>query len=291
MGDNLISINQDKCKKDGLCIRICPKVFSPDITGIPIAARPQFCNGCGHCLLICPAGAIQIRDISSDRIHPVEAGLLPSFEQVREMIRARRSIRNFLGKPVDKELIEKIIDAARLAPSAKNTQSTRFTVIQDPEVLKKIAVMSAQWIGRSARKLRNPVIRTIFLMRGLITKDEFDRWISQYEMTAHNMEKGIDTILYNAPLLILFHSAKRTRFADVNANLALQNATFAGHALGIGSFYTGYVVSACTHDRAIPDMLGIPRGHRVFAGLAMGHTRVAFKHWIDRTKDDVKWIG
>lgn len=292
MADTTISINPDRCKKDGLCIRVCPKVFGEGgHDTIPTAARPQFCNGCGHCMLICPAGAIEIRNISPDRIHAIQSGLLPSFDQVQEMIRARRSIRNFLDKPVGRKHIDRIIDAARLAPSAKNTQSTHFTIIDDPSILKKIAGITAEWLGRSARKLRNPIVRYVYLLRGMTTKDEFDRWISQYELTAENMEKGMDTILYKAPLLILFHGGKKIRFAEANANLALQNATFAAQALGIGSFYTGYVVSACAYQRNIPDMLRIPRNHRVWAGLALGHPRIAFERWIDRTKDDINWIS
>ncbi|MEN6615232.1 MAG: nitroreductase family protein [Syntrophorhabdus sp.] len=287
MADTAISINPDKCRRDGLCVRICPKVFSAGTQDtVPVAERPQFCNGCGHCLLICPAGAIELRDIAADRIHTIQSSLLPSFEQVREMIRARRSIRNFLEKRVSQECIDRIIDAARLAPSAKNMQSTRFTIIEDPAVLNSIAVTTAQWLGRSARKLRNPVIRSLYLIRGMATKDDLERWVGQYELTAQNMKKGMDTILYKAPLLILFHAGRKVRFAEANANLALQNATFAGQALGIGSFYTGYVVSACTYEKTIPDMLRIPRDHRVYAGLAMGHPRITFDRWIDRTKND-----
>jgi len=205
-------------------------------------------------------------------------------------VRARRSIRNFFEKPVERELIEKVIDAARFAPSAKNIQSTQFVAIDDRETLRRVASLTAAWLGRSAKKLRNPVVRAVYLMRGLTTKEEFGRWVGQFELTARNMEKGIDTILYGAPALVLFHADRSARFAEANANLALQNATFAACALGLGTFYTGYVVSACIHDKAIPEMVGVPKGHRVYAGMTLGHVKIGFSRWIDRDPAKIQWI-
>ena len=46
-----------------------------------------------------------------------------------EAIRGRRSIRKFKERPVPRELIEKIIEAGTWAPSAKNRQQWRFTVL------------------------------------------------------------------------------------------------------------------------------------------------------------------
>ncbi len=291
MDRGLITIDRKLCKKDGLCVRICPKVFTQDNTGsVPEVARPEFCNDCGHCLLICPSGALTHARLTLANMHPVQEDLLPSFEQVREMVRTRRSIRNFLDKPVGREIIEKVIDGARFAPSAKNNQSTRFIVVDKGDTLRQIASMTAGWLGRSAKKLRNPVIRAAYLMRGMTSREEYTRWIGQFELTARNMERGIDTILYNAPALILFHADKRMRFAEANANLALQNATFIAYTLGLGSFYTGYLVSACAHDRAIPRLLGLPKGHRVYAGLTLGYPKITFSRWIERNPAGIRWI-
>lgn len=56
---------------------------------------------------------------------------------IRE-IQDRRSIRKYLDKPVSKEDIEKVVEAARLAPSGNNTQPWKFVVITDPEAKAKI---------------------------------------------------------------------------------------------------------------------------------------------------------
>ena len=60
-----------------------------------------------------------------------------------ETIKARRSIRAFKSDPIEREIVEQILEAAVLAPSAKNSQPWRFTVIPQPrrgemlEVLRK----------------------------------------------------------------------------------------------------------------------------------------------------------
>jgi nitroreductase len=59
---------------------------------------------------------------------------------VFEAIGARKSVRSFKDKPVEREKIEKLLDAARLAPSASNRQEWRFVVVTDPEKRKALAV-------------------------------------------------------------------------------------------------------------------------------------------------------
>ena len=56
-----------------------------------------------------------------------------------ECMKTRRSIRAYLDKPVDREVIEDIIDCGRLAASAINIQPWQFIVIQDAAMRKKIA--------------------------------------------------------------------------------------------------------------------------------------------------------
>jgi nitroreductase/NAD-dependent dihydropyrimidine dehydrogenase PreA subunit len=289
---SLLTIDAERCRKDGLCVRICQKVFvQKDRESVPEVAHEEFCYLCGHCVIVCPAGAISHADYPPASFRPVEKELLPSYEQVREMIRARRSTRTFLDRPVERGLIEKVIDAARFAPSAKNTQSTRFTVIEDRSLLHSIASMTAGWLGGAARKLRNPFLRKLYVMRGNArNEEEAERWAAQFELIAERMRQGKDMILFDAPVLILFHAAKRIRFANENANLSLQNATFASFSLGLGSFYTGYVVTACRMDRAILQLLKLPDKDEVFAGLALGYPHIKFSQWVERNPAQVTWL-
>lgn len=57
---------------------------------------------------------------------------------VYDLIRARRTIRRFKQIPVPEDLLEKMVDAARLAPSASNMQPLEYVVVQNKEVVERI---------------------------------------------------------------------------------------------------------------------------------------------------------
>ena len=51
--------------------------------------------------------------------------------KVIEAIRKRRSVRGYLEKPIPNEVLARILEAGRLAPSAKNRQEWRFIIVKD----------------------------------------------------------------------------------------------------------------------------------------------------------------
>jgi nitroreductase len=53
-------------------------------------------------------------------------------------IAERRSVRKYSAKPVPKEILEKVVDAGRLAPTARNEQPWEFIVVTDRNMMKKI---------------------------------------------------------------------------------------------------------------------------------------------------------
>lgn len=59
-------------------------------------------------------------------------------ENFSELILRRESCRNYTGEPIDTELIMKCVDAARLAPSACNSQPWKYYVVNDSENAQKV---------------------------------------------------------------------------------------------------------------------------------------------------------
>ena len=53
---------------------------------------------------------------------------------VQEALKARRSVRQYLDRPVEPEKLQAVLTAAALAPTAHNEQRTRVVVVTDPEV-------------------------------------------------------------------------------------------------------------------------------------------------------------
>ena len=70
---------------------------------------------------------------------------------VFDAIRKRRSVRSYQDRPVEKEKLEKILEAARLAPSAKNRQEWRFIVVTDEEKIKMLvdACKGQRFVGEA----------------------------------------------------------------------------------------------------------------------------------------------
>jgi nitroreductase len=66
-------------------------------------------------------------------------------------ILARKTIKSFLPKPLGKEQVERILEAGRLAPSAKNRQEWRFVVIQKKETRQRImeASFNQEMVGQA----------------------------------------------------------------------------------------------------------------------------------------------
>lgn len=58
-----------------------------------------------------------------------------------EILFRRRSVRKFTDRKVDRQTIDKILEAALTAPSSKNTRSSRFMVVEDPTMLERISQM------------------------------------------------------------------------------------------------------------------------------------------------------
>jgi len=68
-----------------------------------------------------------------------------------ELVQIRKSVRKFEPKPVPKGVIEKIMSAARLAPSWRNRQCWKFVVVSEPDLKKKLILCTdaynQAWLG------------------------------------------------------------------------------------------------------------------------------------------------
>ena len=72
--------------------------------------------------------------------------------EVFEAIAARKSVRAFVERPIAEDDLDKVLGAARAAPSARNGQEWRFVVVRDRAMRERIAVEAARqpFIGTSA---------------------------------------------------------------------------------------------------------------------------------------------
>jgi len=269
-----VTIDPELCKKDGLCAMTCPVAVIQQDEKVTVPKIPdehmERCIACGHCVAICRHGAI-------------------SHSQTR------RSIRAFRDKSLAKDTIETIIDGARFAPSGHNSQSTEFLVVQDRAVLNEVTATVIEYLKFEIKRFSNPLFRTMALLADRDSAESGLHEIPGFKRKIHMFESGADPILNGAPVLLVFHAQRTIGFADVNAQLALQNASLVAHALGIGHFYTGWVLSPCrapmarTWNRRIPSLLGIPPDNNLYGALALGYPIPRFKNMIERKPPVIRW--
>ena len=298
-GLKMVEITHDaaRCKKCGFCAMTCAlKVLRQEERGtIPRVneARLESCVRCGQCVAICPQGALSHSHFPAGTVHPIRSEIVPTYDQVLELIRSRRSKRAYKEKPVEKDAIEKVLEAARFGPSGHNKQSTEFVVVQDPETRHEIGALTAKGLRKLAQPFKSAIgrmiMRRILGPRGAAYLGEM---APEMEGLADLYDEGTDLILREAPVLILFCAdSVGGTFAGTNANIAVHNAALAAEALGLGCYYTGFVVIVSERDDSIARLVGLPETHKIYGALAMGYPRLEFKNWPERNPASVTWLG
>lgn len=124
-----------------------------------------------------------------------------------DLIKIRQSVRNYSDKAVEKEKIEKCLEAARLAPSASNSQPWKYIVVDDKELKNKVAKTTFDKLVRFNKfAVQAPVIIVIVLEKpkiitqigGEIKKREFpliDIGISAEHFCLQAAELGLGTCM------------------------------------------------------------------------------------------------
>jgi ferredoxin len=151
----LIRVDESKCKKDGVCVRDClPAVIrlSGD-TGFPemVPGGENACLLCGHCVTVCPEGALSHEGIPIELTSPIAENLVIDEAQAVQFLRSRRSVRLFQDKPVERERVRRLIEVARYAPTAGNSQTVEWLVHTDRSKISEIAALAEGWAREVVR--------------------------------------------------------------------------------------------------------------------------------------------
>lgn len=279
-----IIIAPGKCIRCGTCVQICPlAVFELKVKAASTEVlRSDLCISCGQCVSLCIHSGIIHSDFPIQKIIPIVQETLPSAEQALELFRSRRSVRAYRSKPVEKEIIEKIIDGGYFAPSAENYQSTEFTVVQSKELLKNISDITADFVAGLIRNLK-----TKENSKPLTDKEKHS--LKSMEWLVQKQSEGRDMFLFNAPVLLVFHSVTDVSLPEISVNLMAQNAAIVSHSLGMGGFYTGYVMACMQNDKRIPALLHIPEKNKVYGAITIGYPKFKYKNWIIRRTPHIEW--
>lgn len=127
--------------------------------------------------------------------------------ELQKALETRRSIRKYKNKKVDHEDIKKMIEAAILAPSWKNSQVARYYVVENQENLKKVKQTLAEFNQDNCKDAPVLIVSTIVLNRSGYERDgtpanELGNGWGYYDLGLHNMnlllkatELGLSTLV------------------------------------------------------------------------------------------------
>jgi len=260
----MITIDAQKCVRDGLCVQACPaNLIRMDGGAVPeeIADAAGRCIRCGHCAAVCPTDALTNELTPAGEYLPVP-GVRPDAEAMENLLVSRRSARAYRRKPIAREQLERLLETARRAPTASNSQQLSWTMIQDPQRLDHVRELSLEWMGTDPAR-------------------------SHYVESAR---QGRDVILRNATALAVVHGPQDYAWTAIDGTIALTYMELLAATMGLGTCWAGLVTAA---SAAVPDLLpvlGVPEGSKVGGAVMLGHPRL--KHLLvpPRNAARVTWL-
>jgi nitroreductase len=168
----------------------------------------------------------------------------------------RRAVRKYKDMPVNAELINNILDAGRMAPSAMNKQSWKFYILTHKETIrdfsKEISKIAFKEFLHSGPK---KILKTISdLLRFSHRTDLF---------------KSADPVFYGAPVVIFITAAKKNEWAALDIGMCSQNIMLAAKSLGLDSCPVGF--GKYVEHTEIFSRLKIPSAEQVHLAVILGY--------------------
>jgi len=166
-----------------------------------------------------------------------------------ELLKNRRSIRNFQDKEVPMKIVEEILREATLAPSASNNQPCRFSIVNCKNTIKALSDESkANLLDDFAKNKAssNPAYVDVL-------KDE-------------NFN-----VFYNAPCVIFISGSSSVYSLEVDCALMASYIMFSAASKGLGTCWIA--LGSQIRDPKSKALLGIPDGCRIVAPIIIGYPK------------------
>jgi nitroreductase len=190
-------------------------------------------------------------------------------EDIIEIIKTRRCVREYKADPISDEDIKSIIDCARYAPSGFNIQPWAFLVVKNKEVMREIS--------EKGKKSLIPMLEPIKTTSQKIG-----------DFLVYLKTEGTD-MFYNAPLLIVILGSENAPTTDYDCAMAAQNMMLAAHSMGMGSCWIGGVQPALM-DKGFLKELGASDGYKAIAPLIFGYPK-GETQMPEKIEPEVVWLA
>lgn len=260
-----IKIDRDACMECGQCALACPLgllLGKPGRKPIKVRHAETACLNCGHCASVCPSAAISVAGVSGHEM-TMTAPLEGALEVVSGLVQRRRSIRRYRPEGVERARIEALIDATRWAPTAKNSQSVCWLLVEGRERTRELAGLTVAWL------------RSVPGMDDVVAA-----W-----------DHGVDVILRDAPLLMVVHAPADGLTPQIDCTIALTTFELLAAADGLGTCWAGYFMMSAARHPPVAEALGLPEGHALYGALMCGVPALAYDHVPTRAPAHRRWMA
>jgi nitroreductase len=195
---------------------------------------------------------------------------------ILDVITSRKSIRRYKPDPIPDEMIDKILEAARWAPTGENYQPWILIVIRDQETRNRIGDLAK--LGSGSR------MTAWYCMGEMQKRFEGIKDPQKRAEVLRFMYSGeVSEFAKNAPLIIAVLGTLMEGSVDVPYDLSacIENMLLEAHALGLGACWVHGPVASTRDAKKFKEILGIPTGigeYKVIAYVAFGFPAEDRKH-------------
>ena len=286
-------VNPETCKGDGICVDVCPENVLEILDGkaATVESREEHCILCGQCVAVCPTEAMHMPTLPDDL---GELNVLPfGYDEFHDFLLLRRSVRVFKDRPVERELIDKILEAAATAPMGVPPHSTEVLVLDRREEHDFLLHELINDYESMVRAFSSPLGRAMVrLGSGAETYRILKDYIvdlARYANESYHRD-STDRYMYRAPVVMLFHGSRWAMSYEENAHLVCHHAMLAALSLGLGTTIIGMIPPIVDRSKVLRARYGIPKDNRVLTSLIVGYPKYKYKKSIHRDLAGVRMM-
>jgi nitroreductase/NAD-dependent dihydropyrimidine dehydrogenase PreA subunit len=292
MQTSKVVIDKEKCNACGECIADCPgDALAADDDGKAVQVKPETCIICGHCAAICPVGAVSIPMYNMNNFPALSPELEIRYEGLVSFLRRRRSVRRYASEEVPREVVAKLLDAARYAPSGTNRQGCGFAVVCGADAVGRISTVVVDYYAGLLKMMESYWgRRKIRMFAGERAFRSLKQYLPWFYRAVEKHEAGKDPVLHSAPLLIGIYGDKHSYTAHDDCVIAGYHLILAAETLGLGSCLNGILTGAARHSKDVAGALGVPDDKRLYMAVTFGYPLAKYHRAVDRFPPKANWI-